>query len=177
MTSGAALEVHVSTLVPRPSPSSEPWLCPASQASHGYQLRAPEAHPSGDSDPRGSEAEGLGMVQPRSRVTGVELLLLLPFHLLEAVLRSCSISGWAESFGRGKSSKPGPLTGRLLCWLEGAWLWMGMTLCKDILITYPFPDKASAGLPQHPSTPHPQHSLTPPPRSQTPGCSSTQRAS
>ena len=123
--------------------------------------------------PEGGEAEGLGVVRPRASVTGAELLPSLPFHLLEVVLRPRSISGWAKSFGRGKSSQPGPLTGGL----GGSWLWLGMTLCKDTFITCSFPDKASAELPQHPSTPHPRHSLTLPPHSQTPGCSSTERDS
>ena len=43
--------------------------------------------------PEGGEAEGLGVVRPRARVTGAELLPSLPFHLLEVVLRPRSISG------------------------------------------------------------------------------------
>lgn len=85
------------------------------------------------------------MVRPRARVTGAELLPSLPFHLLEVVLRPRSISGWAKGFGRGKSSRPGPLTGGR----GGSWLWLGMTLCKDTFTTCSFPDKASAELPQH----------------------------
>lgn len=46
--------------------------------------------------PEGGEAEGLGVVWPRARVTGAELLPSLPFHLLEVILRPRSISGWAE---------------------------------------------------------------------------------
>lgn len=72
------------------------WLCEPWRLPQGVIL-TPE------------EGEGLCVVRPRSRLTGIQFLLSLPFGLLEAVLRSHSISGWAGSFGRGKSSKPDPL--------------------------------------------------------------------